>query len=215
MTQSRHADPRVSRRGFTLVELLVVIGIIAVLIGILLPSLSKAREHSRKTKCMANLRSLGQGMVMYANQNQDRLPNSNPFQTVDAPAETTHVLKQLCEQFLGGSVGVFHCPSDRDDELTIIDNAYVNEPRSARISYDFYSIWWQPEKGPKLTRLRGRAPLAWDLAGGSVKADDILRNHLKVNGGNVVFADGHVEWQPAPDWEGGNWPSPANEHYQK
>jgi prepilin-type N-terminal cleavage/methylation domain-containing protein/prepilin-type processing-associated H-X9-DG protein len=205
------------RRGFTLVELLVVIGIIAVLMALLLPSLSRAREYSRKTKCLANLRSLGHAMVMYANQHKDRLPNSNPHLTtsIGAPDETTHVLKQLCEQFLGGSVAVFHCPSDSDEELKEIDNSYVNEPRSARISYDFYSPYWQPEKGPKLTRLRGRAPLAWDLDGGSTDPDDVLRNHVLQKGGNVVFADGHAEWQDAKEWNGANWPSPADEHYHQ
>jgi prepilin-type N-terminal cleavage/methylation domain-containing protein len=52
-------------RGFTLIELLVVVAIIAVLIAILLPSLSKAKDNAKKTKCLANLRALTQGAVVY------------------------------------------------------------------------------------------------------------------------------------------------------
>jgi len=61
-------------RGFTLVELLVVIGIIAVLVGILLPTLNRARESAKRTQCLSNLRSIGQMLEIYALQNKDQVP---------------------------------------------------------------------------------------------------------------------------------------------
>lgn len=60
--------------AFTLIELLVVIGIIAVLIGILLPTLSRARDSGRMLKCSSNLRTIGQGMAIYIAENKGFLP---------------------------------------------------------------------------------------------------------------------------------------------
>src|SRR5688572_21760899 len=72
--------PRRRRRrrqtAFTLVELLVVIGIIALLISILLPTLGRARKAANTVKCAANIRSILQGMTIYASQNNGSIPGS-------------------------------------------------------------------------------------------------------------------------------------------
>ncbi len=67
-------EPRVCRRAFTLIELLVVVAIIALLVAILLPSLQAAREQARAAGCLSNLHHIGQGIVLYVNENKSFVP---------------------------------------------------------------------------------------------------------------------------------------------
>src|SRR5690554_4041167 len=77
----------VGKLGFTLIELLVVIAIISLLVSVLVPSLTKARELARLSVCMGNLRGLGTIFHMYASENNDYFP---PYANKDAQGNYTN-----------------------------------------------------------------------------------------------------------------------------
>jgi len=195
-------------RAFTLIELLVVLGIIVLLVAILIPTLGRARETSRKVGCLANLHGFGIGMNLYAESNGGQLPNGNPPGVWTSGAGASAVLVAFAHDY-APKANLFHCPTDPDPIPNTISTADYEVPDSARTSYEFYSVWFAPEYGPWIKLFEGKAPLVWDLDGGA--PDSPIKNHL--NGGNVVYADAHADWEPRKEWIDENWPSPADKYY--
>jgi prepilin-type N-terminal cleavage/methylation domain-containing protein/prepilin-type processing-associated H-X9-DG protein len=141
---------RAWRGGFTLVELLVVVGIIAVLISLLLPALNRSREHARRVACAANLKQLGAAINMYANEAKGKTPQhlsgGSPLAWLfDIPNDTRDALLKY-----GTVRETFYCPSNSDTQND--DTLYwfpTGDPAGANAHCATgYQMLWRKPWGP-------------------------------------------------------------------
>lgn len=100
--------------SFTLVELLVVIGVIAVLAGLLLPALAAARGKAQSSKCVSNLRQIGIAVRLYADDNTGRLPRARRSGGETNGVEVLPAIQEVLKAYLGGESEVFKCPANRE-----------------------------------------------------------------------------------------------------
>ncbi len=102
-----------TQSAFTLIELLVVIAIIAVLAGMAMPALGRARESGRRTACLNNLKQIGTGIELYLDAYNGFLPNCRSYP--GKPAEGEENFKGLPETLkpFAGDNKIFNCPSDK------------------------------------------------------------------------------------------------------
>jgi prepilin-type N-terminal cleavage/methylation domain-containing protein len=205
------------RRGFTLVELLVVIGIVAVLIAVLLPALNKARAAAAKAACLSNQRQIMGAVYIYANQYKGAIPpplnggNASGSHIVWArhilgqrrgDDEGYHNLGHVFSKRILKDPRAFYCPSQLDESLTY-PQGWEAYPDWKYIGYS-YRLSNDPKPGwittqdiqemlkLKVGRFKGIKALASDVIG--PRNQKHHWPHIQPYGVCVGYSDGHAEF---------------------
>jgi type II secretory pathway pseudopilin PulG len=194
------AETKSSRtEGFTLVELLVVIAIIFLLIALIFPLVSVAREHAKRIACLSNLRNIGLGGLAYA---QD-------FQSYVPPTPITNKWGDDLRPFYPDYITelrVFVCPSTMNFVKVRNDlrsNAW-NGGICKGTSYEYFPWCCANERGypgePHRRRLSDKHP---EVMAVLIDIDNREENHILnptdnhgIRGGNMLFLDMHAQWIP-------------------
>jgi len=215
--------PRTPRtRAFTLVELLVVIGIIAVLISILLPSLNKAREAANRTVCLSNLRQFGLAFQMYSIQYKGAVPIGNIKSSAGSQKGWNYVahinrggvqysilLGMLVDAKLLLLPKAYYCPSEKNDQwsfateinpwpfYTVIDgqvhDTRIGYATRPAVTWDYTTPQtFYPKPFPQLVKLKELA-LVSDIA---CYPANVEQRHRQ--GVNVLYGHGGAKWVPRP-----------------
>jgi len=208
-------------RAFTLIELLVVIAIIAILAAMLLPALSAAKQRAWTIRCTSNLHQIGLGMRMYADENNQRFPESGGDIYWGAIDNGTH-LPSWMEQMVAniGNTNVYNCPGNV--QLPLNQQGpynYFNGDRAAFIvTGSFAPVNSTLIMYPSAYVLSGDTCGITNVTSGEnanhhfdpldADKDDYSQNcvgglangatwdYWQVHslGQNILFADGHVKW---------------------
>jgi prepilin-type N-terminal cleavage/methylation domain-containing protein len=214
-SRSGASDAFASQRAFTVIELIVCMGIVAVLCGILLPSLRAAREASCKLHCGSNQRQIGTAIVAYGMQSNSRIPLSVNA-TGDQPRRQELMASRLKEGFMPGSAGwdglgflvkggylgecqCLYCPSHHGDHSfgRYADDYASKDSASVQIYTNYhYSGHILRQMGAGLPATRETA-ITIDSGSDVLLLTDGLRTLSDFNhdtGLNRMMADLSIEW---------------------